>query len=329
VHLEALATTGDLRTDPAQSEDQDRGPGEALVHHVLIEGPAADLVGPSGDVLRGREEEGHRVLRDGHIVRARVAAHDRAARESVERHVVHPRDEDLDHPEAGRPRGQIREQLRAEARADEDVRRFPGGPSLGRRDVLEDDGIEGARSLRRDDRASLRVHRGGEEDAGHRRPDGAAGLGPFYVGCSRFRCIMNAPHFSPSVTLLPFRFVYTGIRVSDMDESIRFYTQVLGMTLVERTKTAPTKGEVATLRSPGSEQELELNFYEEGSSFWAPYSNGEDLDHLAFEVENLVATVGDLRRKGVEIIIEPYSIGDWSESYIRDPNGIWIELLDK
>ena len=140
---------------------------------------------------------------------------------------------------------------------------------------------------------------------------------------------MNAPHFSPSVTLLPFRFVYTGIRVSDMDESIRFYTQVLGMTLVERTKTAPTKGEVATLRSPGSEQELELNFYEEGSSFWAPYSNGEDLDHLAFEVENLVATVGDLRRKGVEIIVEPYSIGDWSESYIRDPNGIWIELLDK
>src|SRR5437870_6464579 len=77
---------------------------------------------------------------------------------------------------------------------------------------------------------------------------------------------------------LPFRFVYTGIRVRDMDESIRFYTQVLGMTLVERMTTARTKGEVATLRSPGSEQELELNFYEEGSPFWAPYSNGEDLE---------------------------------------------------
>src|SRR5439155_315347 len=157
--------------------------------------------------------------------------------------------------------------------------------------------------------------RGREQDADHARPDGTAGLGPFDVGCSRFRYIMNAPHFSTSVTPLPFRFVYTGIRVRDMDESIRFYTQVLGMTLVERMTTAPTKGEVATLRSPGSEQELELNFYEEGSPFWAPYSNGEDLDHLAFEVENLVATVGDLRRKGVEIIVEPYSIGDWSESY--------------
>jgi lactoylglutathione lyase len=122
--------------------------------------------------------------------------------------------------------------------------------------------------------------------------------------------------------------VYTGIRVRDLDESIRFYTQVLEMTLVERMTTAPTKGEVATLRSTESEQELELNFYREDSPFWAPYSNGEDLDHLAFKVRDLVATVSDLRRKGVEIIVEPYSIGDWSEAYIRDPNGIWIELLE-
>jgi lactoylglutathione lyase len=122
--------------------------------------------------------------------------------------------------------------------------------------------------------------------------------------------------------------VYTGIRVRDLDESIRFYTQVLEMTLVERMTTAPTKGEVATLRSTESEQELELNFYREDSPFWAPYSNGEDLDHLAFKVRDLVATVRDLRRKGVEIIVEPYSIGDWSEAYIRDPNGIWIELLE-
>jgi lactoylglutathione lyase len=114
-----------------------------------------------------------------------------------------------------------------------------------------------------------------------------------------------------------------------MDESIRFYTEVLGMTLVERMTTPPTKGEVATLRSPGSEQELELNFYSESSPFWAPYANGEDLDHLAFEVEDLPATVEDLRKKGVEIVVEPYSIGDWSEAYVRDPNGIWIELLQK
>lgn len=117
-----------------------------------------------------------------------------------------------------------------------------------------------------------------------------------------------------------------------MDESIRFYTDVLGMQLVERMTTAPTKGEVATLRSPGSEQELELNFYARDSPFWAPYSNGEDLDHLAFEVGDLAAAVEGMRRKGVTIVVEPFTIGaeiGWGEAYIRDPNGIWIELLQK
>lgn len=126
-----------------------------------------------------------------------------------------------------------------------------------------------------------------------------------------------------------FRFEYTGIRVKDMDESIRFYTEVLGMTLVERIATPQTKGEVATLRSAESEQELELNFYREESPFWASYSNGEDLDHLAFRVEDLRGTVDDLRRNGVKVLMEPYSIAGWSEAYIRDPNGIWIELLEK
>ena len=128
---------------------------------------------------------------------------------------------------------------------------------------------------------------------------------------------------------MTFRFAYTGIRVKDMDESIRFYTEVLGMTLVERETTPPTKGEVATLRSAGSEQELELNFYREESAFWAPYSNGEDLDHLAFRVEDVRAAVEGLRRSGAEVLVEPYSIGEWSEAYVRDPNGIWIELLEK
>lgn len=125
-----------------------------------------------------------------------------------------------------------------------------------------------------------------------------------------------------------FRFVYTGIRVKNMDESIRFYTEVLGMQIAEkREKTAPTRGEVVTLKSSNSEQLLELNFYEEDSPFYAPYVNGEDLDHLAFDVEDLESSVSDLRRKGVEILVEPYRIGGWREAFVKDPNGIWIELL--
>ena len=130
-----------------------------------------------------------------------------------------------------------------------------------------------------------------------------------------------------------FRFIYTGIRVKNMDESIRFYTQVLGMTVAEkRQRTEPTKGEVVTLKSPSSDQLLELNYYREESPFYAPYSNGEDLDHIAFDVENLDRAVSDLKKRGVEVAIEPNQIGveiGWKEAFVKDPNGIWIELLQR
>jgi len=129
---------------------------------------------------------------------------------------------------------------------------------------------------------------------------------------------------------LEFRFIYTGIRVKNMDESIRFYTETMGMKVAEkREKTAPTRGEVVTLKSPNSDQLLELNYYEKESDFYAPYSNGEELDHLAFDVENLKSCVSELGRKNIEIIVEPYEIGGWREAFIKDPNGIWIELLQR
>ena len=118
-----------------------------------------------------------------------------------------------------------------------------------------------------------------------------------------------------------------------MEESLRFYTQVLGMTITEPLqKTPPTKGSVVTLRSQNSQQLLELNHYEEDSPFNSPYTNGEDLDHLSFDVQDLEATIKELKRQGVEVVVEPYVIGGnfgWKEAYVKDPNGIWIELLQR
>jgi catechol 2,3-dioxygenase-like lactoylglutathione lyase family enzyme len=95
-------------------------------------------------------------------------------------------------------------------------------------------------------------------------------------------------------------FSYTGIRVKDMDESIRFYVEVLGMEIVsERERLEPTKGE------------------------------GEELDHLAFLVEDVGATVDELRQEGVDVLVEPGSVGGWAEAFVKDPNGIWIELLPR
>jgi lactoylglutathione lyase len=130
--------------------------------------------------------------------------------------------------------------------------------------------------------------------------------------------------------MLKATFTYTGIRVKDMDEPIRFYTESLGMEIVgKKEELEPTKGEVVTLKSHGSEQLLELNHYEHDSPFWSPYVNGEELDHLSFLVEDVAAAVEELRLRGVNVLVEPYSIGGWAEAYVKDPNGIWIELLPR
>ena len=128
-----------------------------------------------------------------------------------------------------------------------------------------------------------------------------------------------------------FTFAYTGIRVRDMAESVRFYTDVLGMEVVDPLEsTPPTEGQAVILRSPGSAQRLELNWYKPGSRFGSPYFAGEDLDHLCFECDDVSATVTALERRGVEVMVRPKEIGadmGWNEAFVKDPNGIWIELL--
>ena len=126
---------------------------------------------------------------------------------------------------------------------------------------------------------------------------------------------------------------YCGRRVKDREESIHFYTEIMGMGIVEpMAATPPTQGKVATLQSPNSDQLLELNWYEPGTRFGPPYANGEDLDHLAFECADLARAVEELRGKGVEVVVRPKEIGSsvgWNEAFVKDPNGIWIELLQR
>ena len=62
------------------------------------------------------------------------------------------------------------------------------------------------------------------------------------------------------------RLAYTGVRVRDMPASIRFYTELLGMEVVQALESTPaTQGQVVVLRSPDSSQLLELNWYEPGT----------------------------------------------------------------
>ncbi len=120
---------------------------------------------------------------------------------------------------------------------------------------------------------------------------------------------------------------YAGIQVRDMDRSVAFYRDLLGMEVLRRQKVPETGGEWAELRSGGSEQLLELNWYPEGSRhFRGPYRNGDELDHLAFECEDVARAYEELAARGAGRGLPPFLEGDMWLAYVVDPDGIWIEL---
>ena len=122
-------------------------------------------------------------------------------------------------------------------------------------------------------------------------------------------------------------FIYTGIRVRDLDRSLNFYKKLLGMKISRRGKM-PHGGLYVALRSPGSKQELELNWYPKGSRFFGRYRTGEELDHLAFVVDDVESTYKKLVHNGARTAVSP-SQSRGTEVYVQDPDGIWIELLGR
>jgi len=124
------------------------------------------------------------------------------------------------------------------------------------------------------------------------------------------------------------KYFYTGIRVRDLERSLQFYRKVIGMTVTRRGKMSHG-GVWVELRSPGSEQRLELNWYPAESKFFAPYRKGEELDHLAYRVADVDGTFRELVAKGARPEVEPFREERYAFAFVSDPDGIWIELIGR
>jgi len=128
------------------------------------------------------------------------------------------------------------------------------------------------------------------------------------------------------VIAMKTKFTYVGIRVTNLQRSIDFYTKVLGMKITGRGKVEQTKGETVGLESEKGGFILELNYYEEKSLYNTKYIVGEGLDHLAFKVDDLDKALKEAESAGYPAILEMKADGGrWV--YIEDPDGIWIELF--
>ena len=122
------------------------------------------------------------------------------------------------------------------------------------------------------------------------------------------------------------KFLHTSITVRQMEESLAFYTEVLGLEF-ERRRTIPeNKAEIAFVKDPVSGARIELTWWEGKTSIEA----GEQLDHLAFEVPELDRFLLKVRQKGVRVAKEPYRLSGGSSriAFILDPNDVWIELIE-
>jgi lactoylglutathione lyase len=118
--------------------------------------------------------------------------------------------------------------------------------------------------------------------------------------------------------------MYTGIRVKNLDESLKFYTEVMGMKLKERFRNESTGGEVATVVSEDGGSEIELNYYKQESKYFKPYSSGEELDHLAFWLgDDHDKFLSKAKKKGYDTVLEVESPTN-RYAFIQDPNGIYI-----
>ena len=116
------------------------------------------------------------------------------------------------------------------------------------------------------------------------------------------------------------KYLHTMIRVSDPDETIRFFN-VLGLKEVRRMENEAGRFTLIFLAAPGDESaqiELTHNWGETG------YTGGRNFGHVAYAVENIYESCQRLSEAGVTINRPPR---DGNMAFIRTPDGISVELL--
>jgi len=121
------------------------------------------------------------------------------------------------------------------------------------------------------------------------------------------------------------KLVYTGIRVTDLAASAKWYTEVMGMTHQGEFRIEWTGGRTVDLASPGGKQNLELNWYPGGYAE-AFRRGGSELDHLCFEVDDCDAWYSKLGAMGHKQLIAPFDEGRWRLAYVEGPDGECLEI---
>jgi lactoylglutathione lyase len=120
------------------------------------------------------------------------------------------------------------------------------------------------------------------------------------------------------------KLLHTRYRVSDLEKTISFYKDVLGLEEVRR-HTSGRGSQLVFLKAPDSDVEIEICKFDESG----PIVVGPDLTHLAFEVEDLDEFAKKATAKGYPLSDGPHSTGSGRIAFIDAPEGYEIELIER
>lgn len=122
------------------------------------------------------------------------------------------------------------------------------------------------------------------------------------------------------------RLLHTRYRLNDLERSVTFYRQVLGLEEVRRHKS-PRGSELVFLKAPQSEETIELCHFPNSG----PVEVQPDLTHVAFEVESLAAFGEHLARLGLRYSDGPHykSDGSGGFAFVDAPEGYEVELIER
>ena len=122
---------------------------------------------------------------------------------------------------------------------------------------------------------------------------------------------------------MSLRYLHTMVRVTDLDESLDFYCNKLGLVELKRFDVEPARFTLVFLAAPGNElAQVELTYNWDPE----PYDGGRNFGHLAYEVDDIYAACQKLMDGGVTISRPPR---DGHMAFVRSPDNISIELLQK
>ena len=119
------------------------------------------------------------------------------------------------------------------------------------------------------------------------------------------------------------KYLHTMVRVTDLEESLNFYCNMLGLVEVKRKEVPAGRFTLVFLAAPGDEEaQVELTWN------WDPedYTGGRNFGHLAYRVDDIYALCQQMQEGGVVINRPPR---DGHMAFVRSPDGISIELLQK